>query len=772
MKAISYRLLVALAVVSLLSLVTACSPGKTPDPRRFAIVVDSSIEDNVTSSVTPYAITGSVLVLDGGALPGAVQWRAVSAAGETDGSAAVGADGAWTASVALRPGDNTITFTVADAEGEESLVVTYNASYAFTGQLSITPDVAYVNEARTLTARIALTDPTTNPAEVQLIQIDAAAKAVVAQLTDDGNLDNGDEIEGDGIYSGEFTISATAAGTVDYRVQAGRTEGGPALSEVFDVLVVEHLTQAAFETTLTTQATYQDQLDSAAKQGDKAVEDTVDAIVDALENDPSVAQVGESDSGRGVWIVYSSGIGGVLYAPQTDIRSGGRVDTAEPAPDEGRLVSYKPYGHFYKPNMTGAGPVKQDDDNTVESNKAIGIAAAFFDFGNDEVIQSLPKLEENCFTTRLIQYNTAGSGTVEDFKALGDYGVIMISSHGDSFYRGILNLWGETFGWNGPFGQVVLFSNMTATAANRVTYEDDLVRGRLVLWGTYYGILPTFITTYAGALPNSLVSMGICRGGWNGTMAQAFLSRGAGAYLSFTDYVGNVFAINRGNELIDSLLTPGNTLDDAFVPGQVETDADPAEYVMWGADTLSLEIAGIQDPSFESNSISQAWTADGDARIIPGLGASVPTDGSFMAVISTGLGFTTATGTLRQKICLADEAANISFDWNFFSEEFMEWVGSQYQDTFSVTITEVDNPGNTATLLHETIDTLSGQVGQVANSFDRGDVYATGWRTVSQAIPASMQGKQVELTFFATDVGDSIYDTAVLIDNIEIVATK
>lgn len=765
-------LALCLATICLVTVLSACPPNQPPEARRFAIVVDGSLENNVTTATSPYTFGGSVLVLDGGSLPGAVQWRVVSATGQTTGSATVGANGTWTAQVALNPGDNTITITITDAEGQESFVVTYNPNYAFTGQLSVTPDVAYVSETRALTARIALTDATTDADNVQLLQLDSGTKAVVAQLTDDGDLGNGDEIEGDGIYSGVFNLTAAAPGKIGYRVQVGRTEGDPALSEVFDVLVAEHLTQAAFETTLTTQDTYQQQLESAAKQGDKAVEDTVNAIVAALQANPDVAQAGKSESGRGVWVVYQSGIGGVMYAPDTDIRSGGRGGEEVAAPDEGRVVTYRPYEHYYKPNATGETAAKQDDENTVESNKAIGIAAAFFDFGNDEVLQSMPKLEDHCFTTRLIQYNTEGSGTVEDFKNLGDYGVILISSHGDSFYRGLLNLWSDTFGWNGPFGQVVLFSNMTANAANRVTYEDDLLRGRLVLWGSYYGILPTFIRTYAGALPNSLVSMGICRGGWNGTMAQAFLSRGAGAYLSFTDYVGNVFAITRGNELIDGLLTPGNTLGDVFVPGQVETDSDPAEYVMWGSDTLSLEIEGIQDPSFESNSISQAWTVAGDARIIPSLGASTPTDGSYMAVISTGLGFTTATGTLSQKVCLADDAATISFDWNFFSEEFLEWVGSQYQDSFTVSLAEVDNPANNVTLLHETVDSLASGVSPVANSFDRGDVYATGWRALSQPIPASLQGKQVELKFFTTDVGDSIYDTAVLIDNIEIGAAR
>jgi hypothetical protein len=85
-----------------------------------------------------------------------------------------------------------------------------------------------------------------------------------------------------------------------------------------------------------------------------------------------------------------------------------------------------------------------------------------------------------------------------------------------------------------------------------------------------------------------------------------------------------------------------------------------------------------------------------------------------------------------------------------------------------VTLTDTDDAANTVTLLYRAIDDLGGEVSEVANSFDQGDVYATGWRPQTETIPASLRGKRVELRFFATDIGDSIYDTAVLIDNIRI----
>jgi hypothetical protein len=44
----------------------------------------------------------------------------------------------------------------------------------------------------------------------------------------------------------------------------------------------------------------------------------------------------------------------------------------------------------------------------------------------------------------------------------------------------------------------------------------------------------------------------------------------------------------------------------------------------------------------------------------------------------------------------------------------------------------------------------------------------TGWYTELATIPAGFAGKRVRPEFHATDVGDSAWDTAVLIDHIEV----
>ena len=141
-----------------------------------------------------------------------------------------------------------------------------------------------------------------------------------------------------------------------------------------------------------------------------------------------------------------------------------------------------------------------------------------------------------------------------------------------------------------------------------------------------------------------------------------------------------------------------------------------------------------------------------------------------MGIVSTGLGFTTNSGSIRQDLCIPANATTLTFAWNFYSEEFLTFCNSQFQDFFAVKLYELDANGqviNTTTLLNRTIDSLCGSVTPSDVVFDKGDVYNTGWLNSSFSLTA-FQGKHVILEFSAGDVGDSIYDTAILIDDVKV----
>ena len=129
------------------------------------------------------------------------------------------------------------------------------------------------------------------------------------------------------------------------------------------------------------------------------------------------------------------------------------------------------------------------------------------------------------------------------------------------------------------------------------------------------------------------------------------------------------------------------------------------------------------------------------------------------------------------------------FHWKFYSEEFLEWCGSAYMDRFTATLRgEVGGSQKTLTMVDVWIDPLCPydcggktpcQAGSPACkcgqqwkglapadvSFDQGGVYMTLWQTHCHDISA-FSGKRVTLKFFTTDQGDSIYDSAILVDDV------
>lgn len=785
-----------------LALLFGCSSGSNPDvdttngpsspgdAAGYAVALDLGSASSATTGQPLFPVSGVLLDLEGQGYPTGINWSLDSASGVSSGVLAVASDGSFEGTLTLSAGDNSIAFGTEPGMVLAAVDVTYNPGYEFGGQLVLEPDVAYVAEQREITALIALTDPTTDVESVRLVRVDQGSETTVAMLRDDGDLGNGDEIEGDGVFTGRFDVEPIDLEGLEYRVKVDTNAGVPAMSERFDMLVAEHLTEAELNTILGLQGEKQAQITEASASGDLPA--VLDAIVVELLGRDDVLDAGISEGERGVWVLYESGIAGVIYPTGPSEKGGGAVQgeelvfspslRASPLMGAGftypevmatgnsrpQALNYRRYSLPLEASgaaSSGTAAQVENPENVIGSNKVFALAAQYFDWGEGDDVPKIVDLleEEGCFDVTYIKYTSPGSGSLADFLFLGDYGIVLISSHGDSFFKGAQG----QFGWNGPGGQVVIHSNQQVTPGSQLVWEDDLKQGRLVLWNGMYGVLPGFIKKYSDSLPNSLVYTSICRGALNGTLASAFMSSGAGAFLSYSDYVDVSFCVATGVPFFEGLLESDATVADAFIPGQVENDSDPAEFRLFGSQALSIQTEGLQDGSFESGSISQAWTTEGDGRVVSSLGSFGPTDGDFMGIISTGLGFTTSSGSIRQKLCLG-EGESIAFDWNFLSEEFLEWCGTVYQDAFEVTLTDTSDPANRQVVLYTFVDELCSSVGEVSIGFDKGDVYATGWQSSSVAIEPNLLGKQVWLEFACSDVGDSIFDTAVLIDDVQI----
>lgn len=107
------------------------------------------------------------------------------------------------------------------------------------------------------------------------------------------------------------------------------------------------------------------------------------------------------------------------------------------------------------------------------------------------------------------------------------------------------------------------------------------------------------------------------------------------------------------------------------------------------------------------------------------------------------------------------DAAAVTFDFTFLSEEYPEYVGSQYNDYFSVTVNGTEAARDT-----------NGNPISVNNNFFTSQYSPTGTFFDGQTpplkitAPVDKNATSVQVTLTIADVGDGIYDSAAFIRNL------
>lgn len=637
--------------------------------------------------------------------------------------------------------------------------------------VSVNPDGILTSTPAIVTVKATVPYSGTAPT-VTLERVDANGNILVNEgaLVDNGNLGAGDEIAGDGIFTARKSLTVSPAQKLLFRVRAvsGATVN---VSGVFAIDVVDPISDAQFNGIVSTQKTAEAAFWSLkASLGREAA---TQQILASLQSNPLVLQAGRAESGNGVWILFNGGIlGGLLLNdPGTlggDASAVSAISTVPSRlPTSGLSTSSK---LTVLASALAPAAAAATANTEVGSQKVLLLSPFFASLSAYDVNPQLETLYkgESC-PTYDVTFLKDSAVTVDVFKSLSGYGVINHYGHGDTFYNGILSLWTDQFGWNWVGAQVVVLTGQVATAANKATYQLDLKQGRLAILtggGDYYAILPQFVSAYNANFQNSLVFINACRSSYNSTMANAFTSKGVKTYLGYTDYVEATFARDRAADFHTKWVKdPDNlvTASESFTPGLCDGSSPAACWTVAGDGTLVLPTGQLLNGNFEKGVLG-AWTAVGDGRVIKQLGQFSPTEGSNMGIVSTGLGFTTQSGAISQKVCLPVDAKTLTFKWNFSSAEFKEYCGSIYQDYFRVDVAGV-------TLFNTTVDQLCSSVFLTGLKFDQPDVWSTGWlaKTIDiSAIATANKGKPVTIQFSAGDVGDSIYDTAVLLDEIKV----
>ena len=119
-------------------------------------------------------------------------------------------------------------------------------------------------------------------------------------------------------------------------------------------------------------------------------------------------------------------------------------------------------------------------------------------------------------------------------------------------------------------------------------------------------------------------------------------------------------------------------------------------------------------------------------------------------------------------------AQAFSFDFNFMSSEFPEWVGSQFNDKFMAILdsqgfkgnVSFDSKGSCISINNALFDECNkcklGDAGLKGTGYEGGVGGGTGWLTTTAPVKPN---ETITLRFIVFDESDHILDSAVLIDN-------
>jgi len=719
----------------------------------------------------------------------------------------------------------------------------------FQSQLSLVPDSIFAGclsyDECTVTARVTLSGAADS---VILEQVSSATGGPViedlAEMLDTGDaVGQGDDIAGDNVYSAIVQFNPTAPGFIYVRVNADGDK-----SDVMTIGVIEHMSDA--EWVLATET-----IPAAANDCYKNNADLF-AAVTCVQGIPGIAKAATSEQGQGIWYVLDNGIlGGVMptevaaegITPGEEMNKGGnpgRMARGQPVLSVARRP-LRPIEKFPAVNATitsGLSPAV--DPDAIKSKAALYLGPYLASFGSWDDYNGAWKLikESECpkFDTKELKNAEVSPAS---FKKLSNYGIVVVSTHGDNWYNGLFSDWKDLYGnkaastpgFLNPFDMdmswPILLTGVKAADTGK-TWEADLKWHRLAVTGAgTLAVTPLFILKYSGTFPESIIYLGACRSTWNNTMANAFIAKGAKAVFGFNNYVRSGFAKRHGMAIFgpdplghvkksllpltdtangkDKVQSVSDAYNDSIAQyGLTEltaaphgasngsngayraNDPEPATFNLFPSGAKkNLNVPPIINGDFEEGS-AIGWTSSGDYRVLSALGDVSAPEGTYMGVITTGLGTYGSQLTqsvLQQSMCIPAKAETITFKFDFITEEAMCYVGDIFNDTFKAEILDPDGAvvvtGATESVNGSSWGFLGGDyfsggddysnpqtcVDEEGNAVYHDGTFHTGWAGGSLDVSAyAGAAKAHTLRFRVWDEGDSIWDSAATVDDVKI----
>lgn len=715
----------------------------------------------------------------------------------------------YTPAIRLNKGDNLITVT-AIGETEtvtDHIVVTYNPAFMFPYPVQVRPKAVFVGDTIETVATIQLGpfgSLVNQTLTLQLVNETGGHIKDLGSMRDNGSMP--DEIDSDGIYTTKALLpcdGSTPALFVRAAVQVKDELGNayPALSPQVRVDCVPRLSVATCNQ-------HKQTLDAAkaayvANLGTGTAAARAAAIA-VFQADPAYAESSQAADLDGLWVRWNDGILGALNVAD-GVSRGGAGAAGDDEVADGDLASVE----------SALIP-----DNAILSKKMLLLSPFNGDFVGRDETQFVANIagKISCPAYDLTGPKNSATASLSLFRRMNEFGVVAIASHGDIYFRSLSAEAKKKYGWSHMGSQEVIWTGepvacekLTQTVKSCTSSSQcpsgtecvitnasfgggsssvsgychdatqvDLESGRVAMGDSTYGITPSFVLRHSSGnrFPNSLVYLGTCRSLWNGSLAAALFASGARTISGFSGVVTSQFAFDASSSYFAAQMEQQQDSGDAYGVGRQDPDNPGSFFRQFGARHLTIYESDILNESWETGDL-MGWDRDGDGRVITKLGVARPAGGKFMSVISTGLGFTTELGSIEQTFCVPAGTNSMSFFWKYYSEEFHEWCGSEFQDTFQAKL--VDTAGKEYPIVNLSVDDLckkgdngcyscgGNYVGLTPSDvqFDQGDCHKTDWQKATYNV-AQLAGKgPVTLKFFCTDKGDSIYDTAVLVDAVK-----
>lgn len=627
---------------------------------------------------------------------------------------------------------------------------------------------------------------TLSDSTVKLNRSDAAgALTEITTLRDNGDTTNGDEILGDGVFSAKLPITETSPGIARYLASAMISSQGQtvtATSNTDTIQVYASVSISSINENINTINLAKNTFITALAGNLNNYQSAVNQTVTFLQSQPGVSTAVAPSGSTGIEIKFSNGIMGGMMFPY--MNANGETTQGGMPFDQKQFDSIRT-----QRSNTPKIPVEQQtigensrfeipeysdntniDPNTI-GNRNVMIYAPYETVFNPNKVTIIKNRfsQADCRGFQFTEYR-GQNATVKAIEDATKFGFVFMDTHGLGgevlFTAEKVNLIAPDF----------LTYYLPLLLANKIGYWNRIVisnTGTVNDTATVYTVYSKFIQGLSGTFPNSIIFNSSCESTMAPNLENAFAGRGAKAYYGYSKVVWSDFAA----DMIDTVakrfargLNSGQAYFNATDP-----NAPNAVFQIKRSNDMAYSFT-LENGDFESGTLDN-WTKSGDGRVIIRLGSQNPTQGSNMGIISTGLGFTTSSGSLSQCVKISNTQTNLVLKWNFLSEEFLEFINSQFQDFFQISVVKSD--GTRQILFKKTIDDIAAQFGATTMSpgqlvsvspqiaFDQGGVYMTNWQSLSLNISA-FRGQTITIEIEAGDVGDSIYDTAILLDEVAI----